>query len=122
MKFTAKDVELSIDQIANAFFADPETNSGEPAVFLVSRDLSIPNSAYYFEINDQSFSSYGGLKSVHLSRNKLVVQLEPGLVKKFDEDDFAEIDISLKVDNKTYAKIKDILEKIFAPGEILTVE
>ena len=123
MKFTAKDVELSIDQIANALFADPETNPDQPAVLMLSRDLSNPNSAYYVEVNDQAYGSYGGVKSARLSRKKLVVELEPKLAQKFGEPDFAVIEIVLHLDARQYAQVKDVLEKIFsAAGNVLSAE
>lgn len=119
MKFSAKYVEANADQIANALFADPETNPDQPRVLMFSRDLSIPNSAYYFEVNDQSYGSYRGLKLVQLSRDGIVAILEQELVEKFGEPDFARVEAMLKLDDKTYAKVKDVLEKIFALDNIL---
>lgn len=121
MNFKAKIVEVSADEIANALFVDPESNPDQPSVLWFSRDLTIKNSAYYFEVNDQSYGSYGGLVSVQLSRDGLVAELEPRLIKKFGEPDFARIEAALKVNDKTYASIKDVLEKIFANENILAV-
>ncbi len=122
MKFKAQVIEIDGGlPIANALFADPESNPDQPSVLMLSRDLSIKDSAYYFEVNDQSYGSYGGLVSVQLSRDGLVAELDPQLVKKFGEPDFSRIEVALKVNDKTYASIKDVLEKIFANEKILAV-
>ena len=123
MQFTATYVEPSTNKTtANVMFADPETNPDEPSALLFSRSIEFPDSAYYFEINDQSYGSYGGLTSVRISRNNIEVQLTPRVVKKFGVDDFASVQIEFNIDDQTYQTILDTLRNIFANENIFVVE
>ncbi|HND50480.1 MAG TPA: hypothetical protein PLL95_18065, partial [Anaerolineales bacterium] len=61
----------------------------------------------------QSYSSYGGLTSVRLSRNSIDVKVEAGLVEKFEVEDFAEINIQFEVDDEKYQAILENLRRIF---------
>ncbi|HRJ75855.1 MAG TPA: Imm10 family immunity protein [Anaerolineales bacterium] len=123
MKFTAYIIEPSTnEQIANLLFADPETNPDEPSVFMLSRAIDVPDSVYYFEINDQSNSSYGGLESVHVSRNRLEVTLKRELVEKFGNEDFATVEVEFDADEEMYQMILDLLKKIFDGHNILEIE
>lgn len=122
MKFTASVVEPSTNQTtANVIFADPETNPDEPPVLMLSRAIDIPDSAYYFEINDQSNSSYGGLESVQVSRNRLEVKLRRELVEKFGNEDFANIEIQFDADDELYQVALETLQKIFDGYDVLEV-
>ena len=122
MKFTAVYVEPSIGSaVANALFADPESNPDKPSVLMLSRAIDIPDSAYYFEINDQSNSSYGGLESVKLSRNSLTVKLSPETVEEFGNEDFAEIEANFDIDDELYAEVLNAVKKIFEDENILTI-
>lgn len=63
MKFIAAYVEpYTNSATANVMFANPETNPDEPSVlfFLSPIEPGFEDSAYYFEVNDQSYGSYGG--------------------------------------------------------------
>ena len=123
MKFTATYLEPDISDItANLLFADPESNPDEPAVLSFSRSVEFPDSAYYFEINDQSYSSYGGLEHVRLSRNQLTINVAPELVEEFGVEDFAEVQVEFEVDDEMYQSILDHLQVIFAGKDILVVE
>lgn len=123
MKFTAIYIESDInDVIANVLFADPETNPDEPSVLMFSRAVEFADSSYYFEVNDQSYGSYGGLDSVKISRDKIEVCLQPELVTQFGEADFARIEAEFDVDDETYQSMLDILQKIFANDDVLLVE
>lgn len=123
MKFTASVIEPDVnEQVANLIFADPETNPDEPSVLMFSRAIDIPDSAYYFEINDQSNSSYGGLKSVRVSRNKLEVTLNQELVEEFGNEDFLNIEVQFDLDDEMYQVIIETLQKIFDGHDILKVD
>lgn len=123
MKFTAFIFEPDInEQVANLIFADPDTNPDEPCVLMFSRAVDIPDSVYYFEINDQSNSSYGGLESVQVSRNRLEVKLKRELVEKFGNEDFATIEVEFDADEEMYSVIVETLQKIFDGHEVLKVQ
>ena len=123
MKFTATTVEVSTNTaIANVIFADPETNPDEPSVLMFSRSIEFTDSAYYFEINDQSFGSYGGLELVRVSRNKIQVHLEPETVEKFGIADMSQVHADFAIDDKTWQLVLDTLKNIFAGEDILVVE
>jgi len=122
MKFTAFIIEPSTNNTtANLLFADPETNPDEPSVLMFSRAIDIPDSIYYFEINDQSNSSYGGLESVRVSRNKLEVTLESELVEEFGNEDFGQIEIQFDADDEMYQVIVETLQKIFDDDSVLEI-
>ena len=123
MKFTAIYVEPTrSDTIANVLFADPETNPDEPSVLLFSRSIEFDDSSYYFEINDQSYGKYGGLKSVKLTRDGLKVRLEAEVVEEFSNKDFAEVQVKFDIDDEMYEEVVQILKDIFAREEIFAVE
>lgn len=122
MKFTATEVEAGTDAaIANVLFADPETNPDEPAVLMFSRSIETPDGEYYFEINDQSHGRYGGLRSVRVSRNSLEVDLEPGVVRDFGDENFARVQVEFEVDDETYRSMVETLGSIFENANILVV-
>ena len=123
MKFTAIYVESNINTAtANVMFADPETNPDQPAVLMFSRSIEFHDSAYYFEINDQSYGSYGGLTLVQISRNSIKVQLEPSVVKDFGDENLAQVQVEFSLDDKTYQSVLDTLRYIFANDDVLAVE
>lgn len=123
MKFTAFVVEPDVnEQVATMFFADPETDPDEPFVLMLSRAIDIPDSAYYFEVNDQSNSSYGGLDSVRLSRTKLEVTVEAELVEKFGNEDFGQIEIEFDVDDEMYQVVVETMQMIFEGDDVLEIE
>ncbi|MBL8063808.1 MAG: hypothetical protein JNK32_12345 [Anaerolineales bacterium] len=100
---------------ANVMFADPETNPDQPFVLSFSRPIEpgFEDSAYYFEINDQSYGSYGGLTLVRLSRNSIEIKVEPYVVEKFEVEDFAEASVQFEVDEKKYQDILENMRRIF---------
>ncbi len=123
MKFIARYLEPSIGTVtANMLFADPETNPDEPAVLLFSRTVEFENTAYYFEINDQSNSSYGGLEEVRLARNTVHIRVAPPVVAKFGDEDFAEVHVTFEADAELYAEILKTMRVIFANANILVIE
>jgi hypothetical protein len=89
---------------------------------MLSRSIEFADSAYYFEINDQSQGRYGGLRSVRLTRNSLEVTLEPEVVAEFGNDDLATVRVEFDVDDPTYASVLDALTKIFAGDEVFVVK
>jgi hypothetical protein len=97
-------------------FADPETNPDQPSVLSFSRPIEpgFEDSNYYFEVNDQSYGSYGGLVAVTLTRNSLKVLLEDRVVEKFGEDDFREIQVEFDVKDEVYQTVLTTLQRIFA--------
>ena len=122
MKFTAIYVEPTQNPlITNMLFADPETNPDEPAVLSFSRAVEFEDSSYYFEINDQSYGSYGGLEVVELSRNTVVIRLDAGLVAEFGNDDFAEVEVAFEVDDEMYQAVLSAMKAIFATADILVL-
>jgi hypothetical protein len=122
MNFTATEVEAGTDAaVANVLFADPETNPDEPSVLMFSRSIESQDSEYYFEINDQSYGRYGGLASVRLSRNNLEVQLEPGVVKDFGNENFAKVRVEFEIDDEAYHSVLETLGNIFANTNIMVV-
>ena len=123
MKFAAIYVEpTKNDTIASVLFADPETNPDEPSVLVFSRATEFADSSYYFEINDQSYGRYGGLKSVRLGRDGIKVCLEEGVVEEFANKDFAEVRVKFDIDDEMYEEVLEILKDIFAGEEIFVVE
>jgi hypothetical protein len=122
MKFIASIIETDTNNnIANLLFADPETDPDMPCVLSFSRAIDIEDSDYYFEVNDQSNSSYGGLEAVRLSRGKLEVKLAQELVDKFGEEDFLNIEAQFDLDDETFQRIVESLHKIFDGHDILEV-
>jgi hypothetical protein len=122
MKFMASIVEADINNnIANLLFADPETDPDMPSVLSFSKAMDIKDSDYYFEVNDQSNSSYGGLEAVRLSRGKIEVKLKQELVDKFGEEDFLNIEVGFDADEKTFQSIVETLHKIFDGHGVLEV-
>ena len=123
MKFTAIYVEAKTNTAtANVMFADPETNPDEPYVLLFSRGVEFQDSSYYFEINDQSYGSYGGLTLVQISRNSINVQLEPYTVEDFGDENLSEVQVEFNIDDKTYQSVLDTLRNIFANENIFVAE
>jgi hypothetical protein len=123
VKFTAIYVEANINTAtANVMFADPETNPDEPYVLLFSRSIEFQDSSYYFEINDQSYGSYGGLTLVRISRNSINVQLEPYMVEDFGDENLSEVQVEFNIDDKTYQSVLDTLRNIFANENIFVAE
>jgi hypothetical protein len=123
VKFTAIYVEANTNTAtANVMFADPETNPDEPYVLLFSRSIEFQDSSYYFEINDQSYGSYGGLTLVQISRNSINVQLEPYTVKDFGDENLSEVQVEFNIDDKTYQSVLDTLRNIFANENIFVAE
>jgi hypothetical protein len=117
MKFTAIYIDAYSTTItANVMFADPETNPDQPSVLSFSRPIEpgFEDSNYYFEVNDQSYGSYGGLVAVTLTRNSLKVLLEDRVVEKFGEDDFREIQVEFDVKDEVYQTVLTTLQRIFA--------
>ena len=122
MKFFASVVEPDTnDRVANLLFADPETDPEMPVVLSFSRAVEFPDSAYYFEVNDQSNSSYGGLESVQVSREKIEVKLKQELVQKFGNEDLLDIEAQFDLDEETFQAVLETLHKIFDGHDILTV-
>jgi hypothetical protein len=116
MKFTATYIDAYANSTtANVMFADPETDPDQPSVLSFSRPIEpgFEDSAYYFEINDQSYGSYQGLKSVKLSRNGIEIQLEQEVVEKFGVEDFAEVTAQFDVDDAKYQAILEHMRRIF---------
>ncbi len=125
MKFTAIYIEPYANTVtANVMFADPETNPDQPSVLSFSRPIEpgFENSAYYFEVNDQSYGSYEGLESVRISRNSLEVRLLPETVEKFGEEDFREIRVDFQVDDETYDNVLTQLKRIFKGFDIFQIQ
>lgn len=71
------------------------------------------DSAYYFEINDQSYGSYMGLSSVRLLRTSLEVGVEADIVEKFGEADFAEVSVTFEVDDEKFQAVLENMRRIF---------
>jgi len=89
---------------------------------MLSRAIDIPDSAYYFEINDQSNSSYGGLESVKLSRNSITIKLSPETMEEFGNEDFAQIEADFEIEDGLYEELLSAIRKIFEDETILTIE
>ena len=125
MKFTASYIEPNTNSVtANVLFADPETDPDQPAVLSFSRPIEpgFEDSAYYFEINDQSYGSYMGLEFVKLSRNRIEIKVEPGVVEKFGEADFAEVSVEFDADDGTYQAVLETMRRIFKGHESIYQE
>ena len=125
MKFTAIYIEPYANTVtANVMFADPETDPDQPSVLSFSHPIEpgFENSSYYFEINDQSYGSYGGLETVQVSRNSLVVRVSPEKVQEFGEEDFREIQVDFQVDDETYENVLAQLKRIFEGFDILQIQ
>lgn len=116
MKFTATYTDTYANSTtANVMFADPETDPDQPSVLSFSRPIEpgFEDSAYYFEINDQSYGSYMGLEYVKISRNSITVKLEQRVVEKFGVDDFAEVTVQFNVDDAKFEAILQHMQRIF---------
>lgn len=119
MKFTARYLEPSLNaNTANMLFADPETDPDAPAVLMFSRTVEFENTAYYFEINDQSNSSYGGLEAVRLTRDAIKIRVAPEVAAQFGEADLAEVEATFEADAELFAEIENVLRVIFAHDPI----
>ena len=124
MQFTATYVEPYTNSItANVMFADPETNPDQPSVLSFSRPIEpgFEDSNYYFEINDQSNGSYGGLEMIRLTRSSIEVRLEPRIVEKFGEEDFREVRAEFNVTYEVYQSVLETIKRIFDGYDILQV-
>ena len=118
MTFTADYIEPTpSNSIASVVFAN-EDNPDEPTYLALTRATDIENSAYHFEVNDQSNSSYEGLASVKLSRKSLKLKLEEEKVKELDNTDFATIKVTFDADDETYEAIKEALQQVFKDFDI----
>lgn len=125
MKFNATYIEpYTNSSTANVMFADPETNPDQPSVLSFSRPIEpgFEDSAYYFEINDQSYGSYAGLEFVLLTRNSIEIRLEPGIVEKFGEEDFHEVQVEFDVKDDVYKSVLETLQRIFKGSNVLQVK
>ncbi|MBP8000978.1 MAG: hypothetical protein KA314_09085 [Chloroflexi bacterium] len=125
MKFTATYIEPYTNDItANVMFADPETDPDQPSVLSFSRPIEpgFEDSAYYFEVNDQSYGSYGGLVYAKLTRDSIEIRLEEYLVEKFGEDDLREIRAEFQANDELYASILETMKRIFQGHDILQTE
>ncbi len=121
MKFTAHVVEpYTNSTTANVLFADSETDPDEPSVLSFSRAVEFKDSVYYFEINDQSNSGYGGLEAVRVSRNSLEVRLMRKVVEKFGNEDLARVTVEFDLDDKTYQTVLETLRSIFKDFDIFS--
>ena len=121
MRFNAVIVEPSLGEItANMFFADPETNPDEPSVLMFSRPVEpgFEESAYYFEVNDQSYGTYEGLEYVKLSRNSVEIRLNDDTFEKFGVDDFREVRADFDVDDETFEAARETMRRIFKDFDI----
>lgn len=120
MKFTANYVEPYTNSItASVMFADTEENPDEPTFLSLQRPIEFEDSNYYFEINDQSNSRYGGLELVKLSRSQIWVILAQSSVEKFGGDeDFREIQIHFELNDEAFANIRSTLNHIFEGHDI----
>ncbi len=87
MRFEALYIDANAGAItANVMFAQPPRNEDDqPSVLCFSKVIEFSNTTYYFEVNDQSYSSYGGLDAVHLTRNR-IKELLSKLQLIFSED------------------------------------
>jgi hypothetical protein len=122
MQFIADYVEASTDATsASVMFANPQKNPDQPSVLSLQRPIEFADSAYYFEINDQSNSGYGGLESVRISRNQLEVRLSPDSVARLGDENFREVLVEFDVDDATYESVLSTLERIFPGFDILEV-
>lgn len=125
MKFTATYIDAYATTItANVMFADPETDPDQPSVLSFSRPIEpgFEDSNYYFEINDQSYGSYGGLTSVRLSRNSLEVRVEADVVAKFEMEDFTEVSVEFEVDDEKYQAIVEQMQRIFKGHDVFELK
>lgn len=125
MKFNATYIEpYTNSSTANVMFADPETNPDQPSVLSFSRPIEpgFEDSAYYFEINDQSYGSYAGLEFALLTRNSIEIRLEPGIVEKFGEEDFHEVQVEFDVKDDVYKSVLETLQRIFKGSNVLQVK
>lgn len=116
MKFNATYIDAYANSTtANVMFADPETDPDQPSVLSFSRPIEagFEDSAYYFEINDQSYGSYMGLESVKLSRNSIEIRLEQRVVEKFGKKDFLNVRVEFEVDDALYQSVQTTLKRIF---------
>jgi hypothetical protein len=121
MKFIATYVEpYTNSTTANVMFADPETDPDQPSVLSFSRPIEkgFEDSNYYFEINDQSYGSYGGLEFVRLSRNSIEVRLEQRIVEKFKEEDFQEVTVEFNVNDEVFESVRATLRRIFETHDV----
>lgn len=121
MKFIATYVEpYTNSTTANVMFADPETNPDQPSVLSFSRPIEkgFEDSAYYFEINDQSYGSYEGLEFARLSRKSIEIRLEQGIVEKFKEEDFREVTVEFSVNDEVFESVRATLRRIFETFDV----
>lgn len=112
MKFNAAYIDAYTNSTtANVMFADPD----QPSVLSFSRPIEpgFEDSAYYFEINDQSYGSYMGLESVKLSHNSIEIRLEQGVAEKFDKKDFLNVRVEFEADDALYQSVQTTLKRIF---------
>ncbi len=120
MKFAANYVEPYTNSItASVMFANTEENPDEPTFLSLQRPIEFEDSNYYFEINDQSYSRYGGLELVEFSRSDILVILAQSSVEKFDGiENFRKIEIHFEINDTVFADIRSTLRNIFEGHDI----
>ncbi|MDX2005938.1 MAG: Imm10 family immunity protein [Meiothermus sp.] len=121
MQFAATYIEPTPSETLASLVLANEENPDEPAYLALTRATEFEDSAYHFEVNDQSNSSYEGLASVRLSRTSLVVKLEPDKAEELGNPDFATIKVEFDADDATFAAIKETLRQVFKGFDILKV-
>ncbi len=119
MEFTATYVESYHGKItAGVLLANPEENPDEPQVLSLMRGVEFEDTIYYVEINDQSNSSYGGIKSFVLHRDHLVMLLEDDLVEKLGEEDFRQVTVHFALDDEQFKDMRAKLRTVFDEYEV----
>lgn len=113
MKFTASYIDAYTNSTtANVMFADPETDPDQPSVLSFSRAIEpgFEDSAYYFEINDQSYSKWM-TKNIKPFLRIYGVSLRDFLNIKKPNKKSAEFTSALFLFNLRYFKYRSATEK-----------
>lgn len=114
MQFTADYTESQIEEpVASVLFANPEQNPDQPNVLSLQRAIDSEDSDYYWEINDQSNSGYGGIASFKLGRDRLVMQLDDKVAPSLEDEDLRQVSVNFDLDDDTFAAMRNTLRRIF---------
>ncbi len=114
MLIQATTIDLSTtNDIVMVGFVNMET--AVPNYLVFQRPLDIPNSHYYLEVDNQLYSSYGGIKHLLLSRNKLHLELEEALLQRLNTFGLSleYITVQFTCSAKQFRQLRQKLQQIF---------
>jgi len=103
-------------EIQESFYIGFSSGEDNEHYFVMQRDEfheeeALPNlESVYWEIDDQCWGEYGGIKEVTLNRERLIVHFDPSRANPHTDCDEAKIAFS--VNDSEFQKLQNTLQKI----------